>query len=110
MTIKSSSLSLSISTNKASVIIPISSSSGALIEVTSLKDPFPLFNKITPDPGIPYESDINLSPTNKSISPSLSTSEASIVEELKKFELDGNSNSLWVKLPLPSLKYRLSAK
>ena len=78
----------------ASVIIPISPSSGAFIEVTSLKDPLPLFNKITPDPGTPYESDINLSPTNKSISPSLSISEASTVEELKKFELVGSSNSL----------------
>ena len=66
----------------ASVIIPRLRNSGALSLVTLVKEPSPLLKSKTPEPGKPYESEINLSPTNRSKSPSPSTSDTSTVPEL----------------------------
>ena len=94
----------------ASVIIPRLRNSGALSLVTLVKEPSPLLKSKTPEPGKPYESEINLSPTNRSKSPSPSTSDTSTVPELKKSISVGSLFSLKLKFPFPSLMYNLSSR
>ncbi len=103
ITIKSGSLSRSMSAHMPSVIIPDFFSWGATSAVAFSNLPFPSFFRIYPFIFSPYEKACSRMPTNKSWSPSKSKSAAATVEELSNLGV-GSTWSDFVKFPSPSLK------
>ena len=105
VTINSFILSPSISAQVAAFIILVLNSSGAIVGVTLVNTPLLFCNNITPSacgnlPGITPP------PTNKSVSPSASKSNA--ITQLPLDVSVGNAFIVFVKLPFPLLVYNLS--
>ena len=101
--------SLLTSAQAISVIIPMPSSPGAILAVTSLNIPCPSFCRRYPFAGKPYSNGRRRIPTNRSIFPSLLKS-AGLTHEVLSYFPAGNICADLTKFPLPSFMYKRSAR